>query len=217
MNRHCSSRGLWIAVTLALAPLLLLCERYLDLPVALFVKNNLYGNRTWSALTGNLPDLLAVLVALVTCVAFSLYWSRARRGIYDPLTSFARLVTWTTPASYLAKGLLKWLFGRINTRMWVCMPELYGFHWFHGGSGFEGFPSGHMLVAVTIMACFWRFFPGSRTLCLLIASLLGVALVITNYHFLSDLIAGVYFGMLTEEITYHLLVRQPRRLGFSLF
>ncbi|HJV33854.1 phosphatase PAP2 family protein [Geomonas sp.] len=217
VNRRCSTRDLWIAVTLILAPLLFLCERFLDLPVALYVKTHLYGNRTWSTLTANLPDLLAVLVVVVTCIAFTLYWSRIKRGIYDPLTSFARLVSWATPVSYLVKNMLKWSFGRVNTRLWVCKPDLYGFHWLHGSSGFEGFPSGHMLVASTILACFWRFFPGSRTFCLLLAFVLGVALLATNYHFLSDVIAGLYFGLLTEEIAFHLLVREPRRLGLPAF
>jgi membrane-associated phospholipid phosphatase len=197
---------------LLLAPLVLLCVRYLDIPVALFVKNHLYKNSDWSRLTSNLPDLLLVLVLVTTLGACALYLVRSRKGIFDRLTCFAWEAAWTAPLSFLAKSGLKFVFGRVNTRCWLQNPALYGFHWFQRRVGCDGFPSGHMLVIVALLAAVWRCYPKSRPLCLTVAVLLGVALVATNYHFVSDVIAGAYVGALVEAVVFALLAPAPPRL-----
>jgi membrane-associated phospholipid phosphatase len=216
LNRPCRLNEKWIGSALALTPLLVLCVRFLDIPVALYVRNRLYSNTHWSKLTSNLPDLLLMVVLLTTFVAFSLYLIRTKKGIYDTATSFEKLVTWAAPVSYLTKSVLKFVFGRVNTRTWLQEPGLYGFHWFQRREGCEGFPSGHMIVIVTLFAALWRFYPKSRPFCLAIASLLGIALIATNYHFLSDVIAGAYLGVLIEAIVFRILLHEPPRLGSSV-
>lgn len=215
LNGPCRINGKWIGATLLLTPLLILCVRFLDVPVALYVKSHLYSNTRWSKLTGNLPDLLLMVVLLSTSVAFSVYLFRSRKGIFDAATGFAKLVAWAAPASFVAKHLLKTVFGRITTRHWLQNPDLYGFQWFQRRPGFEGFPSGHMLVIVTLLAALWRFYPTSRPLCFAAAVLLGVALVATNYHFVSDVVAGAYLGLLVEAIAFRMLVNEPLRIGHS--
>lgn len=216
LRKRSGTKELWLGGTLLLVPLLVLCVCTIDFPVAVLIKTHLYGNRHWSRWTSNLPDLLLGVVLLVTGVAFAMYRVRLTKGICDVLTSFARLVTFATPASYLAKNLCKSVFGRINTRIWLQNPDPYdyGFHWFNRESGYEGFPSGHMLVVVTILACFWRFYPRSRPACVALAGALGVALIATDYHFVSDVIAGAYLGLVVEAVTFRLLVQDPRRIGF---
>ena len=44
------------------------------------------------------------------------------------------------------------------------------------------------------VAC-WLFFPRYRAACLAAIGGLGIALVATDYHFLSDVIAGGYLGL----------------------
>jgi membrane-associated phospholipid phosphatase len=190
-------------------PVIVLCVRFLDIPLALFVKHHLYGNRKWSHLTSTLPDLLLLVVCVTTLIACTLYLTRSKRGIYDALTSFDKLLAWTAPASYLAKSVLKFVFGRVNTRYWLLQPDLYGFHWFQNLNNCEGFPSGHMLVIAALLAAFWRFYPKLRPLCLAGGTLLAVALVATNYHFLSDVLAGAYAGVLVEALVFRLLRRAP--------
>lgn len=200
----------WIVSAVLLAAVAI-CVFFLDIPVALFVKEHLYGNVGWSRLTSDLPDLLLLLVLITTCVACSLYLLRARKGIYDKATSFEKLVAWTAPTSYFAKSGLKLLFGRVNTRCWLQDPGLYGFHWLQRMPGCEGFPSGHMIVVVALLAAVWRFYPRCRPLCLLTAVLLAFALVATNYHFVSDVLAGAYVGVLVEAVVYRLLLRESAR------
>jgi membrane-associated phospholipid phosphatase len=205
-----SNPASWTASALLLTPLLVLCVRYLDVPLAYFVKNHLFINMHWSQLTSDLPDLLLQVVLLTTFVALSLYLVRTKKGIYDATTQLAKLVTWAAPTSYLVKSVLKFVFGRVNTRFWLQQPDLYGFHWFQRRQGCEGFPSGHMVVIVTLLAALWRFYPKSRPCCLLLGLSLGVALIATDYHFLSDVIAGAYVGVFLESALFWLLLREPR-------
>ena len=202
----------WVGSAFLLTAFVILCVRFFDIPVALYVKKRLYRNAHWSRYTSNLPDLLLVLVLVTTCVGCLLYLSRTKKGIYDQATSFEKLITWTAPVSYLAKSLLKFLFGRVNTRCWLQQPQLYGFHWFQRRPGCDGFPSGHMLVIVALLAAVWRFYPRCRPFCLLFAVLLAVALVVTNYHFVSDVAAGAFTGVLVEAVVFRLL-REPSRLA----
>ena len=198
----------WFLSALLLTPLVALCVRFLDIPVALYVRDHLYANSKWSRLTSEIPDLLLMVVLLTTFAACSIYLVRTKKGIYDAATRFAKLLAWVAPVSYLAKVALKFMFGRVNTRQWLNEPDLYGFYWFQGRANCQGFPSGHMIVVVTILAVVWRFSPKSRPFCLVTACLLGIALMATNYHFLSDVIAGAYVGMLIEAITCRMVLRE---------
>lgn len=194
-----------------LAPLVILCILYLDVPLALFVRDHLYANPRWAATTADLPDLLLMVVVLSTFGSWALYLLRSRKGIFNEETWFAREVLWLAPASYLAKALLKMVFGRSNTRYWLQDPGLYGFHWFQMKRGCEGFPSGHMLVIIALLAALWRHYPKTRPFCIVTATVLGAALIATNYHFLSDVIAGAYLAIVLEVVLFRLLFPAHRR------
>jgi membrane-associated phospholipid phosphatase len=210
---RCTHLVAWIASALLLIPLIVLCVRYLDAPLAYLIRDRFFSNRHWSHLTSNLPDLLLLVVLVTSSSALVLYRIRVRQGIDDAVTRLARLVSWAAPASYLMKGVLKFVFGRVNTRIWLQQPDLYGFYWFQRRPGCEGFPSGHMVVIVTLLACLWRFYPKYRPWCLFLAATLGVALVATDYHFLSDVLAGAYLGAAIEAVVFWLLVRDPLQPG----
>lgn len=198
-----------VGIGLLLTPIIVFCVYFVDLPVALFVESRLYTNAGWSEATSDLPDLLFLVVLFSMLVSLLVYLVRTREGLYDDTTAFFKLVLWLSPSSYLAKTFLKMVFARVNTRHWLCEHSLYGFRWFQVESGFQGFPSGHMLVIVALLAAAWRFYPGTRALNLATATLLGIALVATNYHFVSDVIAGAYLGVLLEAVAFPLLVRGP--------
>lgn len=194
-----------------LAPFIILCVLYLDIPLALFVRDRLYANPKWAATTANLPDLLLMVVLLSMFGSCFLYFFRSRKGIFDQETLLAREIMWLAPAAYLAKTVLKAGFGRSNTRYWLQDPSLNGFHWFQMKEHCEGFPSGHMLVIVALLAALWRFYPKTRPFGAITATLLGVALIATNYHFLSDVIAGAYLAIVLEFIVFRMLFPARRQ------
>ncbi|HEX9079728.1 MAG TPA: phosphatase PAP2 family protein [Desulfuromonadaceae bacterium] len=174
------------------------CIGHLDIPVALLVRSCLSGYRSWSRHTSSIPDALLTLVVLVTVGAYSCYRYRMSRGSLDLATVTSKMLAVAAPLSFLAKAVLKYVFGRINTREWLLAPHEYGFHWFNGTDRYSGFPSGHMAVLTALIAVLWRLHPRYRPACLALLLLLGLALIATNYHFVSDVIAGTYLGLLVE-------------------
>jgi membrane-associated phospholipid phosphatase len=169
------------------------------------VSSFLFRNSTWREYTSDIPDSLFFAVCVITALSYSVYRIRIKRGIYNKDTFFFLLITYAVPASYLVKSILKYIFGKTNTREWLFRHGQYGFHWFHGGEGFSGFPSGHMAVFTVLAAALWRFYPRYRALYLFLSSILAFALIATNYHFLSDVIAGAYLGVVTEALTHNFL------------
>ncbi|MBJ6724220.1 phosphatase PAP2 family protein [Geomesophilobacter sediminis] len=192
----------WIASFFLVAVLTALCARFIDLPVALWVKETFIRNPAWAVTTGRMPDLLLHLVLLVSVGACCLRLVRLRKGHVDNLNDFLLLASWDAPASFVAKALLKPLFGRLNNRLWLKNPDLYGFYWFQNRWGYDAFPSGHMLVLVALLALLVRFFPVARIPALLLALVTSVALILTGYHFLSDIVAGCYLGIVVEALVH---------------
>ena len=189
----------------SIAAVIAVCHRFIDESLAVFVSNFLFSNSVWREYTSGIPDSLFFAVCVITALAYAVYRIRSKKGIYNKDTLFFLLITYAVPASYLVKSVLKYIFGKTNTREWLLRDEPYGFHWLHGGEGYSGFPSGHMAVFTVLAAALWRFYPNYKPLYLLLTLILAFALIATNYHFLSDVIAGAYMGVIVEAITCKLL------------
>ena len=182
---------------------------YLDYPIALHIRGLAVQHRS---LAHNLPDLLLLAVIVVTLLLWICYLYRFRRGIDDTRTRFFRLAAWTVPLAYVLKSVLKQLFGRVNTRYWLDNQAEPDFIWFGGGEWHNGFPSGHMLVFSAFMVSVWLFYPRWRPVCLVLMVALGVALIATNYHFLGDVLAGAWLGVLLNVFIVRCLeMRRSRR------
>lgn len=75
--------------------------------------------------------------------------------------------------------------------------NIYGLHFFSLLRDYNSTPSGHALCIFTVAAmasCFYRRFTG---IFMFIALVIGLSRVILAEHFLSDVIAGAYLGMLS--------------------
>lgn len=189
------------------ALLVLLCVRWLDVPLAYWVRDHLYAPGTWSRFTSDLPDLLLQVVIATSAISWLCYRMRHNWRLGETFGRLVLLNAWLPPVAYLVKALLKPVFGRVNTRVWLQEPGLYGFHWFEFRPDCQGFPSGHMVVLVASLAAVARCYPRLRIACIVFAGLLGGALVATDYHFLSDVLAGALLGVLVERAVSALLER----------
>jgi len=125
---------------------------------------------------------------------------RVRRGIRDTRAEVYRLAGLVLPLSFLAKTALKFLFGRVETRVWLKEPSA-GLLWCRPGEGHLGFPSGHMAVFAALAAACWLCYPRLLVPCLLFLLFLCAALVVTDHHFLSDTVAGGYLGLAVAAAT----------------
>ncbi len=181
---------------------LILCAYYFaDKRMALFIAEVWTSSSRLAIFSANIPDFLFPLVCIVTAFAWAAYFYLAHKGVHNRHTQFFLLVANTIPLAFFLKSGLKYLFGRISTRFWLRHTNFTEFHWFHGVGYYTGFPSGHMAVFTTLALALWKFYPAHRSAYLGFLGALALALIVTNYHFISDIIAGVYLGFVI-----HLLI-----------
>ncbi len=187
-----------------LAAVLILCSYYfLDARIALFVKKVLMTRL--GIFSSNIPDLLFFIVCAITGAAWAEYFYLERKGVFNALAGFSHLVAVTVPLAFVLKSALKYVVGRIDARYWVHYPGSKMFHWFHGVGNYTSFPSGHMAVFTAFFVAVVQFYPRYRYVGYGLLSALALALIATNYHFLSDIIAGAYIGFLVDYVARHAL------------
>jgi membrane-associated phospholipid phosphatase len=183
---------------LACTALVALGHIYLDVRLATFVVEKFNEGSLNPRVLSDLPDHLFLFVCAVCLVS----WSGrlcAPRSVNSRALNSLELIGWTVPLAFILKHLLKPLFGQLETRFWLLHPDQYGFHWLQGGENFSGFPSGHMAVFTALMLGTGRYFPFLRPAWAWLLFLLALALVVTQYHFFSDIVAGVYLGILVDS------------------
>ncbi len=178
---------------------------YLDQPIALFVKDVFLSGREQTLFSANIFDALLPMVFIIAAIAWVLYFRDKRHGAFGIRTAFSLLVGTSLPIAFVLKSLLKFLFGGIATRFWLACNVVREFHWFHGVDAYVGFPSGHMIVFTVLLMDLGKYYPRYRWACAGSLFLLALALIVTDYHFLSDVIAGTYFGGLIHFGTDHSL------------
>lgn len=183
-------------MALPVIALILVSFYYLDGKIALFVKR--YLMKKYSFLSSSVPDFLFVIVSAVTVVAASLYWYHRSRGIYTIRTRLFQIIAVSGPVAFLLKSILKYVFGGVNPRFWLRHQGEKEFLWFQGAGNYTGFPSGHMAVFCALLLAVADLYPRYRFFCYGILVMLGAALIATNYHFLSDVIAGFYLGVIVH-------------------
>ena len=150
-------------------------------------------------MTSSLPDILLLIVIIISLPAAVLYFWRKRKSLLDAQTRLLGFLALTLPTAYIVKSVLKILSGRVETRYWLHHQQVYEFHWLHGGDNFNGFPSGHMIVFATLFAAIARYIAGQKLFCYSLLGILALLLVTTNYHFVGDVISGLYIGLLLES------------------
>lgn len=130
------------------------------------------------------------------------------RFFYKQVTSFDKKILAIVNSvilTYFIKDQLKLVFGRYWPQTWTHgNPSLiehnaYGFNFFHSGSWYQSFPSGHSALTFAAAAAIWIVFPRLRWLAISLALCTVIGQLGMNYHFVSDVIAG---GMLGTLVAY---------------
>jgi membrane-associated phospholipid phosphatase len=112
------------------------------------------------------------------------------------------LMSVTIGIAVYIKSFLKILFGRFWPQTWyldnpsLLQNQVYGFDFLHLDFPYGAFPSGHATVVFCAMTFVWLLAPKWRWLALLVCLLQASALIVLNYHFLSDVIGGAVLGIL---------------------
>ena len=184
---------------------------WLDRPLALamYALSSAPKHTLFEPLT-HIPDPLIPAAA----IAFVILGLSALAG--RTLSRFPRTVvlcSFSLAMGQAIKNELKWMFGRTWPETWVennvsfIRDHAYGFNWFHGGAGYESFPSGHMTATCALISVLWLCYPRFRPVYALAALAVAASLISTNFHFLSDVIAGSFVGASTGWMTVALAER----------
>jgi membrane-associated phospholipid phosphatase len=197
------SFALWLAALLGTSAAVTVSYIWLDRPIALWARGHVRGGH--EQLLGHLvfPDPLIPIAALLF-VGIGLR-AKSKRPLprYQAAGLVASLGVLVADA---IKDFLKFVFGRTSPESWMGQhpsfidDHTYGFNFFHAGSAYQAFPSGHMTAICAALAVLWAWYPCWRALWVLMGLGVGAALVGGNFHFLSDVIAGAFVGVSTGWI-----------------
>ena len=190
---------IWFASLLGIAAAVMASFLWLDRPVALFVHDHFrYPHRGVVDELSHFPNpliLLAVVLSVILRPADD-SWS----ALFTASGQYVRLQLECHLYRSNKECMLKFIFGRTWPETWVhnnpsfIRDGIYGFHFMHGGSAYQSFPSGHMAATCTVISVLWIRYPHFRWFYLIVGLFVGTALVGANYHFLSDVIAGAFVG-----------------------
>lgn len=208
-----SSRFPWWLAGLALCALLVaVCARYVDRPIADFFEVHFRQTEGWQWLSHAL-DLFPLLVATaLACLFLAGLWILSGRRL--AAWSFVPIeCSWATMWALGTERVLKSVFGRPGPDPLYLHHQRYGFEWFHENVRWDSFPSGTALVCAAIGAVIWMLAPKLRWLMLLLFLPLLCAVIVANWHWLSDVIAGTYLGATIGWMTVKLMPAAAGRQG----
>jgi len=162
---------------------------YLDVPVARAVYGTLGSAKN---LAKGLTS--AVILSGEAAVALTLIVIRITRGRLAPLGEATALACLTSILAYaMDDSALKFFFG-VPIPVAVLQGTRHTFH-FLGGSASSSFPSGHMVLSGAFAGVFIRLYRRSTWLFSGLLLFGAALLVVGDWHFVSDVIAGVFVGV----------------------
>jgi membrane-associated phospholipid phosphatase len=186
----------WLALTAAFCAA---SYAWFDRPIAFFMHKEL-GQ---PALLAQLPRISEFLVGAAS-IAFVLL---GLRGLtcrpLSRLEAVILLCGLSIIVSAALKNELKFMFGRTWPETWtnnnlsLIRDGVYGFFFFHGGRGYDAFPSGHTAAVCSAMSVLWLCYPRWRVVYAIVVGLVVVGLIGSDFHFLGDIVAGAFVGAST--------------------
>lgn len=189
-----------VAILLLVVMMTAISYFYLDTGIASIVYRLISSSNFLKRATSNIPDLLLHIVIAITVSCWAGYLFLRHRGVHNRHTRFLQVCGTAVPLAFVAKDVFQYLFGRPDPYLWIVDHEQPRFLWLRADVGYGCFPSGHMTVFTALLMTLWRYNPRNRSLYLALLVLLAVALIVTDYHFLSDVIAGAYLGAIIASV-----------------
>ncbi|HEU5220153.1 MAG TPA: phosphatase PAP2 family protein, partial [Gemmatimonadales bacterium] len=171
----------------------LLCIRFVDRPAATYLQHAAYATPLFQVALHIFPILLTagacLLVLLLGFGAATLAgWS------LRPWMSVVLLASGAAAGGCLVAELLKYIIGRSQVYPAYLVHGLYRFSPFHGRPDFGAFPSATAAVSSAALTVLWISWPRGRPAYGAIVGIILAALLITNAHWVSDLLGGCRIG-----------------------
>lgn len=189
----------FLMITLFAMFAIVICVRWVDYPLALAVSRVLLRHRIYITKT-TFPDLLLPGSLILITIAWTSYRYCIVANRLPSIVPLFKKIGIVLPIVYIVKEFAQYCFGRVSSRAILLNPDLQQFCFFHENLLRGGFPSGHMMIATPLLLVLSRYYSTLRPLWFGLGIALGASLVLTDYHFLGDVIAGAYGGFVVERI-----------------
>jgi membrane-associated phospholipid phosphatase len=206
-----------IALAICLGAVLV-CYFWIDRPVAFFVhRHDLEQVNVFHCLTYPPPQVQTwsplVLAALAVRRAWGA-WARWQQTLFVACVSL------------IVTNQFRVCLGDVCGRYWPETwfhdnPSLigtgtYGFHAFQRNDDLGSFPSGHAARILGFAYVWFLAMPSIRIIVSLVSVPMLASLVLLNYHFVSDVIAGAFVGAIIAAYAVHLACFPCHAEPFSL-
>jgi len=180
-------RGVWLGLATAL--LCALAYFVIDRPVALFFHDfDPLIRRIFTIIT-QFGEGGLYLVPLGFVILWAL-WSQRRLIAWRAGFLFAAIAI---PG--LLADIVKPVFGRARPRL-LFEDQLFGFTWTGAHADHWSFPSGHSITIVALATALYAIYPLLWPAYVAVAILVAASRVIIDAHYVSDVVAGAYFGFI---------------------
>jgi membrane-associated phospholipid phosphatase len=191
MSDFRKSLFIWSVSFTACVLLAALSFAYFDMPIAEVFAKNL--GQLENASTGlGTEVLLSVEAAIALCIA-AMRLVRGH-GKLSPFSKALALACVTSICVYAINGdVLKILLGVPNPQDVFVQRAHHAFHFF-AGTRTSSFPSGHMVLAGSFAGVFMRLYPKLFWPFAVLLAIAALALVVGDWHFVSDVIVGTFIG-----------------------
>lgn len=193
----------WLLALGICVAVVLICVQWVDRPVADWSAAHFGGTAAIALGRGFLrlsePVFVAVVAFVIACGAWRLSGG--------PLPSWTQLplrcgISMTV--AFLVMAALKVAFGRSPASPLYLVDGVYVFRPFHGGTTFGALPSGTMSVGTAALAVLWIQSVRLRLLSVLGWVLLAASLIVTNSHWVGDIVAGSFLGAASGSLPMRL-------------
>ena len=169
---------------------------FIDVPLVLFIHSNGINKYFIFELFTHISDVIVGII-IIYVIFFPFFYKNQKCNRFF---SMMFLATVSVSISAQIKDILKYVFGRYWPDTWIdenpslIVNNLYGFNFFHKGSAYTSFPSGHTTITFSFFTMCIIFYPKFKVYFLIPMFLLSLGQIFKHYHFFSDVIAGACIG-----------------------
>jgi membrane-associated phospholipid phosphatase len=172
---------------------IVVCVCFIDRPAAEFFNTYVRNCAVSDWIKSLLASLVLIPVSALLFLSGSGCWLLSGRQLgrwaQKPL-----LCSWSTIWALAAEFVSKNIFGRGWPDPTYIESHLYGFRFLHAGPHWTSFPSGTATIAAAISTTIWIVAPRLRPPLPFLTVLICGGVVVTNGHWISDVIAGAFLG-----------------------
>jgi len=179
----------WLILLVTILASIYACISWLDAPIAFYFLK--YASPL-SGLGRAFGSTILVSAEITLIVFLSL--ARILRGILPLYAKALFIACCASVSAYAANDfVLKLIFARQTPLEFLRQPDSHVFHFFQG-SQYSSFSSGHMVMASAFAFAIIRLYPRTWPPLTALLFLGAILLVIGDFHFLSDVVAGAFVG-----------------------